>query len=599
MRTIGRLLILLVIVLGAALVAVSFVDLGRFAPQIEAAAQKATGRSLKIEGPLHIGISLVPELVAEKVRFANASWGTRPDMVTADRLGLKIAVLPLLKGKVALKQVTLKGADIYIETDKSGKGNWEFGTAAPAQAAPAEGGGMALAGVPDVSITDLKVAYRDGKTQKVTQANFKRVDIAAKGAGLHATVEGDVNGSTVAFDSDVLQSANEISLKNAALTVSGTSAKGDLTVGLGGPKPSIVGALSSPKLDLTPLAAGGSSKGGKGKGGPVFSRDPLPLDQLNAANADVTISVGSLTFGKIELTDVKLPIKLNNGALDAPVSMAYLGTPIRVGLTANGGSRSVGLDAKTASLNIGKLFTDLDVTNLLQARADIAAKLKGQGRSLHDIASSLSGETNLAVGEGTINSRMFAIVSNDLAKAIIPTGQSGETAKLVCALSAFEFRGGVGTSKALAVETDSLVTTGSGTINLGSEQIDLLLKPKPKNASLASLAFPIRVSGPLNAPSAGIDKEGAALGLATAAGGVALTGGVGVLLPLMSTGNEGAAGSGGCARLAASAAQESGGVTGAVKGVGSAVGGAAEGAAKGVGGAVESIGKGIGGLFGK
>ncbi|MGB5948492.1 MAG: AsmA family protein, partial [Parvibaculum sp.] len=518
MRTIGRLLILLVIVLGAALVAASFVDLGRFAPQIEAAAQKATGRSLRIEGPLHIGISLVPELVAEKVRFANASWGTRPDMVTADRLGLKIAVLPLLKGKVALKQVTLKGADIYIETDRNGQGNWEFAAAAPAKAAPAEGGGMALAGVPDVSISDLKVAYRDGKTQKVTQANFTKVDIAARGAGLHATVEGEVNGSTVAFDSDVLQSANEISLKNAALTVSGTSAKGDLTVGLGGPKPSIVGALSSPKFDLTPLASGGSSKGGKG--GPVFSRDPLPLDQLNAANADVTISVASLTFGKIELTDVKLPIKLNNGALDAPVSMVYLGTPIKVGLTANGGTRSVGLDAKTASLNIGKLFTDLDVTNMLQARADIAAKLKGQGRSLHDIASSLSGETNLAVGEGTINSRMFAIVSNDLAKAIIPTGQSGETAKLVCALSAFEFRGGVGTSKALAVETDSLITTGSGTINLGSEQIDLLLKPKPKNASLASLAFPIRVSGPLGAPSAGIDKEGAALGLATAAGGV-------------------------------------------------------------------------------
>jgi len=124
-----------------------------------------------------------------------------------------------------------------------------------------------------------------------------------------------------------------------------------------------------------------------------------------------------------------------------------------------------------------------------------------------------------------------------------------------------------------------------------------LLKPKPKNASLVSLAFPVRVSGPLGAPSAGLDKTGVATGVATAVGGVALTGGVGALLPLMSTGSGSASGTGGCAQLAATAAKEQGGVTGAVKGVGSTVGGAAEDAAKGVGGAVESIGKGIGGFF--
>ena len=594
MRTIGRLLLLLIVVVGVALVALSFVDLGRFAPQIEAAAQKATGRSLKIEGPLHIGISLEPELVAEKVTFANAPWGTRADMVKADKFALKIAVMPLLQGKVALKEVELDNADIYIETDRNGKGNWEFGEAkaAPAEAAPS-GGGASLAGVPEVSINNLKLTYLDGKTGKATKADMQEVSIVPGHGGVHVTISGDVNGSKVAFSSDVNQSATEISLKNAALTVAGTSANGDLTVALGGAKPNVTGSLSSPKLDLTPFASGGS--GGK-KGGPVFSRDPLPLDQLNAADADVTISIASLSYGKVALGDVKLPIKLHNGSLDAPLSMTYRGTPIKVALTANGGARSVAVDAHVTALDIGKLLADLDVTNLLSARADIAANLKGQGRSLHDIAASTSGQTNLAVGEGTINSKMFAMVSGDLAKALIPGGQSNQTAKLVCALSAFDFRGGIGTSKALAVETDSLVTTGGGTIDLGSETVDLLLKPKPKNASLASLAFPIRVSGPLGGPSAGIDKSGAALGIAMAVGGVALTGGVGALLPLMSTGS-GSAASEGCAKLAAAASQDSGGIGGTVKGVGSAVGGAAEGVTKGVGGAVGDVTKGIGGLF--
>ncbi len=172
---------------------------------------------------------------------------------------------------------------------------------------------------------------------------------------------------------------------------------------------------------------------------------------------------------------------------------------------------------------------------------------------------------------------------------LAPGGKTGDRAKLVCAISAFDFAGGVGTSKALALETDTLITTGSGKVDLGRERLDLLFKPKPKQASLLSLAFPVRLSGPLNAPSAGLDRASAATGIATAVGGAALTGGVGALLPLMSTGSGSVAGGGECGAAAAAAQEESRGVGGTVRDVGGAIGGAAEDAAKGIGGAVRGI----------
>lgn len=586
MKFLGRFFLLLVFLIVGAVVALSFVDLGRFAPQIEAAAKQATGRTLKIAGPLHIGLSLSPSLVAEEVSFSNASWGTRPQMLTADKLSLQLDILPLLSGKVALKSVKLINADVLVETNKQGVGNWVFdtsGAAKPASGA-SSGGGASLEGLPDVEMRDLKVAYRDGATGKTTEAAFQDVTVVPQGRGVHAVVAGDVNGAKVAFASDINQSADNISLKNASLSVGDTSVTGNIDVSLSG-TPSIKGALSSDALDLTPFAAGGES-GGK-KSGPVFSRDPLPLDQLAAANADLTLKVGSLTYGKMVLTDFEIPIKLKGGVLNVPARMAYRGVPIDLTVTGNGAQKRLGLDLKSSGLDIGKLFTDLDVTNLLAARADIAVKLSGQGGSLHAIAASTAGQTNIAVGKGTINSKAFAIVSDDLVNAIIPSGQNSNTAQLVCALSRFDFQNGVGTSKALAVETDSLVTTGGGTVNLGTEHIDLLLKPKPKKASVASLAFPIRLSGPLNAPTAGIDRTGAALGVATAVGGVALTGGIGALLPLMSTGSS--ADTGGCAGLAAAAASD--------KGVVGTVSGAGKSAVEGVGSAVDSVTKGIGDLF--
>lgn len=583
MKFLGRLFLVLVFLLVASVVVLSFVDLGRFAPQIEAAAKQATGRRLKIEGPLHIGLSLSPSLVAEKVRFSNAGWGTRPDMLTAGKLSLQLDILPLLSGKVALKSVKLDGADILVETNKSGVGNWVFDEGGTKPATQPSSGGASLDGIPDVEIHDLKIAYRDGSTGKTTKAAFADVLVAPRGGSVHVSIAGDVNGTTVAFDSDVAQSGKEISLRNAALSVGATSVRGNIDVNLAG-TPSVKGELASDAFDLTPFASGGGGK----ESGPIFSRDPLPLDQLSAVNADLTIRVKSLTYGKVALADFVLPISLKGGALNVPAQVSYRGVPVRVAITGNGGQRSVAIDARATALDVGRLFADLDVTNLLAAKADIAVKLGGRGASLHAIAASASGQTNVAVGQGTINSKAFAIVSNDLAMALVPTGKSGDTARLSCALSRFDFQNGLGTSKALAVETDSLITTGSGTVDLGAEKLDLLLKPKPKSASLASLAFPIRVSGPLNGPSAGIDRTGAALGIATAAGGAALTGGVGVLLPLMSTGNA-ASGTGGCASLAEKASRDSGVMGGVTE--------AGEGVARGVGGAVDSVTKGIGGLF--
>jgi len=66
-------------------------------------------------------------------------------------------------------------------------------------------------------------------------------------------------------------------------------------------------------------------------------------------------------------------------------------------------------------------------------------------------------------------------------------------------------------SRALAVDTTDTLIIGEGTVNLKNEQMDLLLKPRPKDISILALRSPLRISGTFKDP--GFRPDFKALGL--------------------------------------------------------------------------------------
>ncbi|MBV1886644.1 MAG: AsmA family protein, partial [Parvibaculaceae bacterium] len=110
--------------------ALSLVSLNDFKPEIESAVEEATGRKLVIAGDLNMGFSLVPTLVATDVSFSNAQGAKGPHMVTAQLLRVKFSLLSLFGDKPDILGVALKDADLWIETNRKGVGNWVFGPSA-------------------------------------------------------------------------------------------------------------------------------------------------------------------------------------------------------------------------------------------------------------------------------------------------------------------------------------------------------------------------------------------------------------------------------------------------------------------------------------
>jgi AsmA family protein len=197
---------LIVLVVGGVFVALSTIDPNQYKPQIVEAAKNATGRDLALKGDIKLGIGFNPTFSIADVTLSNASWGTRPEMVKVGRFEVQVALLPLLSKQVDVKRLILLDTDILLETDRQGRGNWEFAppTAQPQQQRPAQqqqqqasGAAMPLPVVREVELRNLRFAFRDGRTNETTSALLEKVLLNADSASspLKLDIAGSANAA--------------------------------------------------------------------------------------------------------------------------------------------------------------------------------------------------------------------------------------------------------------------------------------------------------------------------------------------------------------------------------------------------------------------
>jgi uncharacterized protein involved in outer membrane biogenesis len=175
---------LVVVIVGGAVIAVKSIDFNQYRSIIADQVKLATGRDLKIAGDLDVGISLTPTVSVNDVSFSNASWGSRPEMVTVKRFEGQLELLPLISGDIRVKRIVLKGADILLETDAKGQGNWVFAPASPAaqtESAPAEGGSGKLPTVNNVAFEDITITYKDGVANKTQTVALQKLSAESGG----------------------------------------------------------------------------------------------------------------------------------------------------------------------------------------------------------------------------------------------------------------------------------------------------------------------------------------------------------------------------------------------------------------------------------
>ncbi|HXV25455.1 MAG TPA: AsmA family protein [Alphaproteobacteria bacterium] len=236
--------VLLVAVIVAGVAILKSLDLNQYRDLIAREIEGATGRKVVIGGPIDLEVSLSPALALSDVSLANAPWATDPQMLAVKRFEAKVALLPLLSKQVQIVRIVLSGADIRLETNANGEGNWVFKQDQAPEPEPAPAGEEAqgeavIPAFDEVTVEDSRVSYRDGQSGQVTTAAVVKLEASAPSQ--NQPLEIDFTGSYNDNPIEVMGTLGPM-----ASLIAGEPVAVDLEAKAGGATVRLIGDLGKP-----------------------------------------------------------------------------------------------------------------------------------------------------------------------------------------------------------------------------------------------------------------------------------------------------------------------------------------------------------------
>jgi uncharacterized protein involved in outer membrane biogenesis len=93
---------------------------------LQSAVANATGRTLEIRGDISGQFRLHPRIRFEQVRLSNPEWARSPDMLLADAVEMRIALLPLLRKMVVIHDLVLERPELHLQRLEDSRATWVF-----------------------------------------------------------------------------------------------------------------------------------------------------------------------------------------------------------------------------------------------------------------------------------------------------------------------------------------------------------------------------------------------------------------------------------------------------------------------------------------
>ncbi len=563
---------ILLLILGA-WYASSTVDPAQLTKLLSSSVQAATGRDLKISGPVTLSFFPGISVSAERLSLSNASWASKPEMLTLKRIELDVKTLPLLSKRIEIGSVKLSGLDLLLQRDPSGQANWDMSTEA-SNAAPTPGPGTGNADTSSVannliymnsiSIVDTQIQYQDA-ANPISSYQIKRMSLAESGDKTVISLDMQTQGQSIRLSGKTgplsgLFKQWDVALTkfplDLALNMNGKSLliKGEI---IKPPKamPSINLALSSksfdwPTLDTAtnpaPQATGGAQptsavrQSQKPQSRYVFSDEAIPFDAIPQAKGKIVVDIAELGLPKRKpIENLQATLQLDGGAIDIPNLRFQMGkgsADLQVNLSKiNTTNPTLTAKGVTKDFTLESLLARIDPSSKVSGGGmKLAFDLKTSGKSLHHFAANSNGKIQLSINQARMGSNFLNDAGDfvvTLLDSMNPLRKKTSDTVLECAVAYLPINNGlINIANTVGLETDRLDAVLAGSINLKTEAVNLTIDPREKSGLTTGLdlAGLVKIGGTLTNPKAAINQAGV-VNSAVSIGLGFLTGGVSIL----------------------------------------------------------------------
>ncbi len=242
---------------------------------------------------------------------------------------------------------------------------------------------------------------------------------------------------------------------------------------------------------------------------------PLDISRLAAMDAEVDFTGVHVISKSLPVDDFHAHFKLKDSVLEVkPVRFGSGKGDFVAWLTINARKQPVQIDSKLEvrriplAVMLENASTRLGQANLTEGYIGGNADLAGQGASLREMLASADGNIGIGMEGGQVSQLIIELLGLDIAESVGYLIAGDKPVPIRCVIADFEVAKGRLEPRALVMDTDDTVVSGTGHIDLRDETLDLVLKPEPKDFSPLALRAPLTIQGTLKHPVVGVSKKG-------------------------------------------------------------------------------------------
>jgi AsmA protein len=303
---------------------------------------------------------------------------------------------------------------------------------------------------------------------------------------------------------------------------------GTLQVDVGGKRPYMHGDLTSKVLNFADLGPLVGTKEPRESG--VLPDMPFSPERWSSVDTDVRIHAGTINRPEqLPIDKLATRIQLRDKVLSLnPLEFGIAGGRLVGTIDLDGNKEPMRGDVKmrVQSLQLAKLFPTVKQAQSSIGDLNGLIELAGTGDSVGKLLGSSNGKIGVYMDEGKISQFLMEMVALDLWDAVRVKLKGDKEIDIRCAIADFGVKDGVANANAFVFDTTVVNVSGGGNINLKTEEMNLTIKPRPKDRSVGSLRTPLHIRGTFGQPDVGLD-----MGKLAAKGGGAVV--MGILNPLL------------------------------------------------------------------